>query len=141
MVGRLVRQTSVCRHQTHSCFQIVCDDNFIIGVHQDPARCSPLMRFEVNSVRNHTLEEAKALQQLLLPLLLFFFFLSESNFQASGRNNLKIHLKFLQDLAFSFHISTSGVSQNSMSLKSWLLNPTAECQIFRGCLTHVCSLH
>lgn len=71
----------------------------------------------------------------------FLFFLSESNFQASGRNNLKIHLKFLQDLAFSFHISTSSVSQNSMNLKSWLLNPTAECQLFQGCLTHVYSLH
>lgn len=55
-----------------------------------------------------------------------FLSLSESNFQAAGRNNLKIHLKFLQDLAFSFHISTSGVSQNSMSLQNRLRNLAAE---------------
>lgn len=92
-------------------FPIPSDDNFITGVHPDPARLPPIS-VEVNSIRKHTVEETKA-------LLLFFFPPSESNVQASGRKNLKIHLKFLQDLAFSFHSSTSSVSQSSMSLKSW----------------------
>lgn len=86
----------------------------------------------MNSVVNHTVRETKALQ--------LFFSPSESNFQAPGRNNLKIHLKFLQDLAFSFHISTHRVSQNSVSLQSQLLNLAAECQISQDWLTRVYSL-
>lgn len=97
---------------THLSLQSPSDDDFIIGVHQEPASCLPLIRFKVIRCQKiHSWGNQNPSTS--------FFLCQNPVFQASGENNLKIHLKFPQDPAFSFHISMSSMSQNSMSFKSW----------------------
>lgn len=105
---------------------------YITGIHPD-ALSYATDKVGGEQPQKHTVEETKPFNFFLPP--------SVSYFQDLGEATLKIHLKFLQDLAFFFSTAPQAACHRTAELEKLVSKSCSRMPVvFQDCLTHVCSL-